>query len=701
MIPFHQFQRYENAKLLIDAMREGYKKLSILEVGSGVHKNLLKFCKNDNITFLEKNIPDNYEEDEQDNNRIVVGDACSMKFGDNEFDIVVALDVYEHIPLPLRLNFLKEATRVSKKGVILSAPFNNTENIEAEHELIKFAENHIANIPTWLYEHQQEGLPDVKKLQQDIMFLEYNYFSYRHGLTRISNNLLKAELITNNSYDSWYYLQQAHELYNRELFFSDFCKNGLRSFFVITRDQSILENVKIIIKTFVDQSLDQCFIAKIENQINEYIRIIEDNYKEPIRDEGHIEFIQKCESKYYDNTLLCRSIHDGKNYLIIKKFNLLETSIFTVKIFHNNCFLTNLSIRMILFDGTIQHYLFTNKKLPSSYNNNQTLLFEGTFDFQFMVKKGVEYIIMDCNILSIKETTDCLIDILLVSYNHEKYIKQAIDSILMQKVNFKYRILLCDDNSTDNTVSIVKEYAEKFPGLFVILPPENNMGITKNYKRAFYNIQSKYVAILEGDDYWTDPNRLSYCLHFLEEHTDCVLCANRIQLKIEEIDNIVSHDNGILTDRDIILTGNDLAKDNFIGNFSSCFYRGNVLKSIDDKLFETKAYDWLINLFCSKSGNIGYLSDSTSVYRVHQKGTWSGQTRKQRLLDTITAINNYDALLEGVYHQSFMEHKERLEKELECILQNRSKKEMLKDYLSEHISAKNYQRLKSLYHTVK
>ena len=120
------------------------------------------------------------------------------------------------------------------------------------------------------------------------------------------------------------------------------------------------------------------------------------------------------------------------------------------------------------------------------------------------------------------------IDILLMTYNQERYVVEALEGIAMQHVkeDVKIRIIVADDGSTDNTFSIIKEYENKINAAWVWLSREENLGIAGNYKRAIAATTGDYVAILEGDDYWTDAYRLQKHIDYLSTHADCVMTKN-------------------------------------------------------------------------------------------------------------------------------------------------------------------------------
>ena len=119
-------------------------------------------------------------------------------------------------------------------------------------------------------------------------------------------------------------------------------------------------------------------------------------------------------------------------------------------------------------------------------------------------------------ILSLSETPAPCVSVFMLAYNHEKYIAEAIESVLMQKTNFDFEIVIGEDYSTDNTRQIILGYQKKYPGKFKLLLHEKNIGAMANQMAVFGACTGKYIAMCEGDDYWTDPLKLQKQVDFLE-----------------------------------------------------------------------------------------------------------------------------------------------------------------------------------------
>lgn len=258
-----------------------------------------------------------------------------------------------------------------------------------------------------------------------------------------------------------------------------------------------------------------------------------------------------------------------------------------------------------------------------------------------------------------------VVDILLVCYNQEQFIEKTLYSVISQKTNFEYRVIVADDCSKDNTINIIKKIDDETNIEFVYLDRSTNLGISNNYYRSFNQCGSKYVAVMEGDDLWIDEYRLQKHIDFLEAHPDYSMTFNKI-VTVTDDNNIhiqpdfkdEDYDRGYQT-----VDGNMLALSNVIGNFSACVYRTDYLKKIDKEIF-MEGYDWIVNLKMSQLGKICCFLQPQSVYRIHVNGVWSGMSRIEQLKDTINAIKKYDQLTDYEFTESFKIHSNRLKAEL-------------------------------------
>ena len=245
-----------------------------------------------------------------------------------------------------------------------------------------------------------------------------------------------------------------------------------------------------------------------------------------------------------------------------------------------------------------------------------------------------------------------MIDVILCCYNQEKTIKQAVESIYSQKINDTVNVIVADDNSTDRTLEIIKSIPkpENFTTFF--FEPANNLGIEKNYKRAFSKCSNDFVFILEGDDWWSSELHIKQHIDFLSNNPNVSMTMNCLELFNEQTGQM---ENTWNTEWKGVKYWklSDQIHANKLGNFSGCCFRNELIKKLPEGLFEINFADWLIGIIMAQYGDIAILEQSTSVYRIGQKGQWSGLSKKQQKENYIQAARLYDKFLDYKYTKDF------------------------------------------------
>lgn len=234
-IIFDQYQRYKNAQILINSIRKDNETFRILEVGANSHKNLEKFLPDDDVTYLDISIPEELQNDPS----YIQGDATAMEFESNSYDIVLALDVFEHIPENRRTCFIDELYRVCKKIAIISAPFDSTEVVLSEERANSYYKSMIGIDHLWLYEHINYGLPSEKNLIKYIRERNIRYSYFRHGSLSIWEKLTNAQVLKQLNNDLSDYITEIDKYYNSFAFQYDYDENGYRSFFILEKEREV------------------------------------------------------------------------------------------------------------------------------------------------------------------------------------------------------------------------------------------------------------------------------------------------------------------------------------------------------------------------------------------------------------------------------------------------------------------------------
>jgi glycosyltransferase involved in cell wall biosynthesis len=146
------------------------------------------------------------------------------------------------------------------------------------------------------------------------------------------------------------------------------------------------------------------------------------------------------------------------------------------------------------------------------------------------------------------------ISVIVTTYNHEKYIAQCLESILCQTGNFQMEVILGDDSSSDHTREIAQQFEQKYPQVVLLLPAGPNLGITKNLKRCLDACSGNYIAICEGDDYWTDSTKLQKQTALLESHPAYSMCFNAFTIYFEDTGRSEPFQDQLALDKDFLTT---------------------------------------------------------------------------------------------------------------------------------------------------
>lgn len=234
-----------------------------------------------------------------------------------------------------------------------------------------------------------------------------------------------------------------------------------------------------------------------------------------------------------------------------------------------------------------------------------------------------------------------LVSICCITYNHEKYIRDALKGFVMQKTNFPFEIVISDDCSKDNTRAIIKEYNEKYPDLFRDISPDENMGAFANFQYVQEQAKGRYVALCEGDDYWIDPMKLQNQVDFLESHPDYSMCCHGADVLNETLRDV---DCGC----EKMTTREYLPEDAFPTwqiPTASIVYRKDIVLSYPIAHMEYfRALDVVLILRCMAVGRVWGYGEHMSIYRMNPGGLTSA---KETMDSRIAFCAHYVALMKN------------------------------------------------------
>jgi glycosyltransferase involved in cell wall biosynthesis len=237
------------------------------------------------------------------------------------------------------------------------------------------------------------------------------------------------------------------------------------------------------------------------------------------------------------------------------------------------------------------------------------------------------------------------VSIVCITYNHEIFIAKALNGFVTQKTNFPFEAIVADDCSTDNTRTIINDYASKFQTIIKPILRGKNIGSLPNLYDALSKVKGMYVAICDGDDYWTDEFKLQKQVDFLDNHPDYSICCHSfLQTYVDK-----SQPDKILSPWDFVsnLSLRDLFPVNPIGSLS-VMYRWGLKNSLPIWMKEYQIGDLVLHLLHADKGKIGVLDEVMAVYQRHLGGVWYQNHTKENQLEFSANIAN---LLTDVDHE--------------------------------------------------
>ena len=233
------------------------------------------------------------------------------------------------------------------------------------------------------------------------------------------------------------------------------------------------------------------------------------------------------------------------------------------------------------------------------------------------------------------------LSVMMITYNHERFIAQALESILAQHVNFEYEVVVGEDCSTDDTRRILMDFAERYPGRIVPLLHAKNIGAIPNFISTINACRGEYVALLEGDDYWTDNDKLQRQVDFLDSRLDSAICCHRVRYQDEngQVDFVFpKYPAGSYTIE-------DLFKTNFVPTCSAVLRR-NLIGELPSWFSTLALGDWPLFALVASHGKIELLDEAMATYRLHPGGIWSSRSDLSRLREVsrmLTTLDKYFA----------------------------------------------------------
>lgn len=238
------------------------------------------------------------------------------------------------------------------------------------------------------------------------------------------------------------------------------------------------------------------------------------------------------------------------------------------------------------------------------------------------------------------------VSVLMPTYNHEAYIRQAVESAVGQQTNFAFELVVGEDCSTDGTRAILLELQQAHPQIVRLLLQEQNLGGPRNFAATFAACRGQYIAMLEGDDYWTHPQKLQKQADLLDAHPEWAICFHPTR---------VVHQDGSQPPHlypanwsQPVVTVEELFRGNFLSTCSVMF-RNRLFGPMPSWHSDIVPGDWALHILNADRGQIGFLDEVLADYRVHPQGMWSNKDRTAREVAILQMLSRIDQHFAGKY----------------------------------------------------
>jgi glycosyltransferase involved in cell wall biosynthesis len=242
------------------------------------------------------------------------------------------------------------------------------------------------------------------------------------------------------------------------------------------------------------------------------------------------------------------------------------------------------------------------------------------------------------------ENIDVLVSVRVITFNHEKFIRQCLDSIIAQKTSFNFEIVVGDDCSTDSTKDILLEYGVRYPSLIRNIFRGKNVGSNLNIHLTNMACSGKYIAWCDGDDYWIDENKMQLQFDFLETHPDFAICFHNAW-KIDDNAPAKRKEFNPRLPEFKVFQPEDIFKTWLISNSSVIYRNGIITENCPPFIWNGTHGDLISFMFLSRKGKIGFINKLMSVYRIHgqsiTKSAYSGIEHNELHISQCLAFNEF------------------------------------------------------------
>jgi len=251
------------------------------------------------------------------------------------------------------------------------------------------------------------------------------------------------------------------------------------------------------------------------------------------------------------------------------------------------------------------------------------------------------------------QTLEPRVSIVLLCYNQEKYILEALGSIFKQEIPYAWELIIADDCSSDSTFDLIQKWLENASVPVCYLPREENLGLGLNMERAIEACTGEYIAVLEGDDYWQDSQRIIKHVQLLDANPEISFSFNTHRLYYQENNRFESIQLFPEEQELIRFNVHQLIRDNVVRNVSSCVFRQFLISKTKSFIFNFDPTDRFWGIFMAHYGEVICINEEMTVYRINLNGVWSRISKEDQLRGQMKYSFFWDAYFNFQYQKDF------------------------------------------------
>lgn len=243
----------------------------------------------------------------------------------------------------------------------------------------------------------------------------------------------------------------------------------------------------------------------------------------------------------------------------------------------------------------------------------------------------------------------------MLAYNHESFLKEAIDGVLKQQTEYTFELIIGEDCSTDKTREIALAYQRRYPERIRVIISDKNVGMHENSLRVKESVKGRYIAFCEGDDYWTSPEKLQRQISWLENNADYALSFHNAFVRY---DGLKGKPKKFNPNRPLNITVRDFIEKDWMVPTASLIVRRAVLPAFPAGFADFPSGDLATSILVGAAGKIHYLKECMSVYRkqpggLSQRVTTSAEAGIHYWQRVNAMLSSLDVALGSRYHDSF------------------------------------------------